>query len=237
MRRSVLFFVMMLQVVSAISQSDRVDLFDRGLGHHLGFSVGYVTKDWSTDFHDGSDKYHENIWGAENRRMHGMQAGLYYKPISRYGFGGYTGLFCEMYFSSGADYGYDHFTEYNLYLPLHGLLRIPINDKVSVTLTTGLGLYYVMTSEFTNDNEFYYDYDGHRHLYTLDRLNYGGYGWPKRFNAAFEVSAEVNIDMFNIRLDYSYGLTNQNLYPESHRSDTRQHKLGITVGFEFNIDD
>ena len=75
---------MMMTAVQASAQT--YDLFNGG--HEdapIGFTVGYVNKTWRTNFDDGV--FHENPWGDENKRLHGMQFGVVYQPCFPIGFG------------------------------------------------------------------------------------------------------------------------------------------------------
>ena len=84
-----LLIVMMMTAVQASAQT--YDLFNGG--HEdapIGFTVGYVNKTWRTNFDDGV--YHENPWGEENKRLHGMQFGVVFQPCFPIGFGAHTDL-------------------------------------------------------------------------------------------------------------------------------------------------
>lgn len=233
-KKYVLSLVLISFATIAIAQNQSESLWEDNKGNSFGLSIGYVSKEWVTDFNDGTGKVHEDLFGCQDKRLHGVQIGLTFKPVSRYGFGGYTGLFGEAYFASGRDFGYDNFTESSLYVPFHALFQIPVSEDVALTLQGGVGLNYVLSGDFSNHNDYYYDEWGNRHNYTRENLRYGTYGWPKRFNCALEAGIGVKINMVNIKVFYSYGLTDHHLYTDHPRSKTYQHKLGVSVSFEMD---
>lgn len=198
-----------------------------------GISVGFVSKEWVTDFNDGTGRLHENLWGDPDKRLNGLQVGLFYSPMNRYGFGGKFGLYGEFYFSNGYARNCDNFTEYSLYIPAHLKLDLPISRDAKFSFEGGLGANIVLGSNFTNDDDYYYDYDGDRHYYSYGHLNYGDFGYPKRFNFALEAGIGLQISHFKIDFTYSHGLTDHHLYYDEPRSETYQHKFAITIGAVF----
>ena len=78
----------------------------------LGFVLGYVNKYWSTDMNGSTIK--ENLWGQEDKRLHGFQMGVTYSPCLPFGLGIDTGLFYEAYISARGVVraaGYDNITD------------------------------------------------------------------------------------------------------------------------------
>lgn len=94
----------------------------------VGFSMGYVTKQWVTSGEGARLK--EDVWGRENKRLHGLQVGLHFQPCFSWGLGLYSGLFYEYYMSWNEEMkeqGYmDHFQEHCLYMPIHAYYRLPL---------------------------------------------------------------------------------------------------------------
>lgn len=200
----------------------------------FGLHIGYVSKQWSTDF--GSHKYHEDLFGEEDCRLHGLQIGITYMPVTQFHVGAYTGLFSELYFASGSSMGYDRFTEFSAYIPLHAAYSLPLSHEASITLHGGLGLNCALHGEFYDDDEFYYDRYGERYRYEGGHLSlhYGHDGWPRRLNASLELAAQVRIKSVLINATYSWGLTDHNLYNDHPHPETTQNKIGISVGWSFN---
>jgi len=205
----------------------------------FAFVAGYVSKQWSTEV-DGRT-IRENMWREEGKRLHGMQIGFAYTPTLPMGMGIYTGLFGEFYFSFSKKMGYDEFTEFSLYVPIHANYNLPLSETVALTAHGGLGLNYACHGGFTNRDAYYWTWEwdevfGYHRVkkqYELDHIRYGKDGWPRRFNAALEISLGVKINNFIISAGYSWGLTDQRLYKDVPKANTRQDKLSITAGYEF----
>lgn len=195
----------------------------------LELHVGYVAKQWVTDY--GRYKVKENLWGDEGRHLKGLQLGLNYHPITRFGLGVYTGLSCEFYFSSGSAMGYEHFSEFSGYLPLHASYTIPVSHRSDITVHGGLGLNYAFHGGFYDDDDYYYDDYGDRRYYDDVSLRYGKDGWPDRFNAALELGAQVRIKSLTLDATYSWGQTSHRLYSDGPNLESKQNKLAISLGW------
>ena len=191
-----------------------------------GVAMGYVSKDWRTDFGSGYT-YKENLWGEEDKRFHGMQVGVFYQPCFKWGLGIYTGLFYEGYISLSSKMEYDEFVEHSGYIPLHLSYRIPLGRELSVSLRGGLGLNYAFYGEF---REFgYEDYEGNYYGPHDYFLEYGREGWPKRFNAQAEMALSFRCKMLQVGLTYSRGLTDHRFYRADGDYKTRQNKFALSV--------
>lgn len=207
---------------------------------NVSFVLGYVSKQWSSSKVNGST-LHENMWREEGKRLHGVQFGVAYTPKLPMGLGVYTGLFGEGYFSFSKAMGYDEFTEFSLYVPIHANFTLALSDDVALKAHGGLGLSYACHGGFTNKDAYFYEwvwdeitgYHRQRKSYELDHIRYGKDGWPKRFNAALEINIGIQIKSFLISGGYSWGLTDHQFYKEIPGSSTKQDKLAITVGYEF----
>ena len=204
------------------------------IDYPIGLSVGYVNKYWRTDF--GNKVRHENIWGQLNKRIHGVQFGVFVQPCFNFGLGLHSGLFAEYYFSvasSVKDMGYDNFSEWGVYLPLHGMYRIPLSENAAIYLFSGLGFNLAISGTYNNYEDVrYYDLDSHQYEYdhqlvTADRLHYGESDWPKRFNSQFEIGTSIRLHGAQFTFLYSRGLTNHNFY-QGYK--TTQDKIEITIG-------
>ena len=178
------------------------------------------------------------MWGEENKRLHGIQAGITYRPTLINGLGVYTGLFAEFYFSFSKAMGYDEFTEFCLYLPIHANFNIPITHKISVNMHGGFGFNYACHGSFTNSDAYYIDYEWsedfgeyipEKHYYELDHIDYGKNGWPKRLNAALELSVGLRINSVLVSGSYSWGLINHKFYKDVPNSRTLQNKMSFSV--------
>ena len=85
-RKIIVCLVVLITSNSVQAQNPWKNVADSPLGMH----VGYVSKQWATDF--GDYKFKENLFGEEDKRLHGLQIGFTYQPYTRYGIGLYTGF-------------------------------------------------------------------------------------------------------------------------------------------------
>ena len=193
--------------------------FDPTIG---GVSMGYVTKQWVST--GGGAKYKENIWGDENKSMHGMQMGVYFTPALQCGLGLYTGLFYELYFSSTDDSDWEPYTEFmehSLYLPVHAYYRLRLAEKAHIAVHGGIGMDYAVHGSFTDPDSEYEDYTDF----------YGEEMFPKRFNLSAEISLELRIKNFGINATYSKGITDHEFYDGAK---TKQNKMSIGIAYMFS---
>lgn len=227
-------------VTNTRPQNNTTNLFNGG--HQdapLGFVLGYINKNWQTDF-DGKT-YKENLWGEENKRLHGFQLGVTYSPCLPVGLGLDTGLFLEVYISDSKvvhEAGYDDFTESDIYIPLHAMYRIPFNQNSSLMLYAGFGMNIVVSGEY-HINEYYSGYSwlggrpyGGAASYTAAYQAYDEGDWPRSFNFQWELGAKVRFSNFIIGGGYSIGMTNHKFY-DGYK--TKQNKLNISLGYVMDI--
>ena len=214
----------------------------------MSFELGYVNKQFVTDFgRDGV--FHENLFGDEDKFLHGMQLGMFYHPTYKtsehLGIGLRTGLAYEQYFASGETMGYDRFLEGDIYIPINGCVVIPfLDDKADISLHAGVNMNCIIYGELSSGDRLgkwgnivswltgdaYWAYNNR--YYKAESLNYGEDGWPKRVNFAYEFGLTFRYDNFYLRGTYSRGLTNHNFYRGEHENyKTRERKLTITIGF------
>lgn len=216
--------------------NNKVSLFKGG--HEdapFSLSIGYVNKEWLTDF--GSYTWHENLWGQEGKRLHGLQLGLGVAPCLPIGLGVRSGLYYEAYFSEAQgvkDSGYDEFTEHNLYIPLHAMYRFPFTRDISLSVFGGLGFNWAVYGEYKERGYRYYGIDGDSYYYgPHEYQQYGTGSWPKRVNFQTEIGCDLRIKNVKIGFTYSFGLTNHHLY---EKYNSQQNKLGISFGIVTNGD-
>ena len=195
----------------------------------FGVAIGYVNKGWSTDF--GNRVYNENMWGEENKRLHGMQLGFIAQPCLKFGLGLHAGLFYEWYYSVSQvvlDAGYDNFTEHNFYIPIHAMYRMPITRDISLSFFGGIGMNWAFKGSYNEQYRYYY-WDG-RYDNVNEAITWQEYGkkgeWPRRLNLQWEVGATFRYNIFQLSFTYSRGITNHHFY-EGYK--TKQNKLDFTL--------
>lgn len=193
----------------------------------VGFSMGYVTKQWVTK--GEGEMYKENVWGEENKKLHGLQIGLHFQPCFSWGLGLYTGLFYEYYMSWSdemKDNGYmDKFQEHCAYVPVHVYYRLPFAKKFALSVHGGVGMdcgIYAIFSSTEDDNvEPVTDY-------------YGEEGWPNRFNLSAEVGVGLRMGPVQLKGQYSKGLTDHKFYTDLGDYKTIQKKLSLSISWVFS---
>lgn len=241
-------FLSLLTLALAFSISANAQTTYFNGGHQdapLGFVLGYVNKYWSTDMNGSTIK--ENLWGQEDKRLHGFQMGVTYSPCLPFGLGIDTGLFFEAYISDSEvvhEAGYDNFTESNLYIPIHGMYRIPFNRDCSLSLYGGIGMNIVLSGEY-NIESYYTGYDwlggrpyGYHETFPAAYQAYDEGEWPKSFNLQWEFGAKFRIKNFMIGAGYAIGATNHKFYRKESGDGwykTRQNKLNISVGYVVDL--
>ena len=215
----------------------------------ISMEVGYVNKQFVTDFGNGN-VFHEDLFGQEDKFLHGLQVGAFYHPTLKiaknFGVGCRTGLAYEQYWASGKSLGYNKFSEGDLYIPVNGMISFPFaNDKAEISLHGGVNMNLIIYGKLSNEdwgsNSFLDSYYGNylwpfmrNRYYEMDYLNYGENGWPKRVNFGVEFGLTVRIQSFYLRGTYSRGLTDHCFYWEdNHRLKTHERKLTITIGATF----
>ena len=197
--------------------------------------IGYVNKTWRTDF--GDRVVNENIWGEEDKRIHGVQIGIDIHPCLPMGLGIKSGLFYEFYYSesqSVKDAGYDDFREHNLYLPIHALYRIPFSRLVSLNFYGGIGFNWAMWGTYNNDYILRNGYGQREKDSRIEAWHkYGNGENPRHLNAQWEAGCFIKYKWFQLGFTYSRGLTDHHLY---NGYKTQQNKIGIAFGLELNED-
>lgn len=193
----------------------------------VGFSAGYVTKQWVS--RGNGEMLKENVWGDEGKWLHGFQMGLHFQPCFSWGLGLYTGLFYEFYTSWNSEWDYDNFQEHCLYVPAHLFFRIPFAEKVALSVHGGLGLDCGLYASFKDS-----DNDSVEPLATY----YGEEAWPKRFNAASEIGVGLRIGSLQISALYSKGFFNHKFYTTENGYDydykTTQNKYAVSISWLFS---
>lgn len=186
----------------------------------MGVAIGYVQKQMVTK--GEGERYKQNIWGEEDKWLHGMQVGFYAQPCFSWGLGLYTGLFYEFYLSSngsGADDEYDDWQEHNIVIPVHALFRLPFGKKVALSVHGGLGFSYAVYGAFKKS-----EYEDYTDFYGEDAA-------PKRFNMALEGGLDFRVGPVQIGLLYSKGLNDHGSYSYLGDYKTTYNKIGINIAW------
>lgn len=209
-----------------------------GFSHNFDIVFGYINKSWRCTYQSGTQR--EDFFGDPDKKyIHGFQMGALYTPISnKTGLGLRTGLVLENYVSKSKwiiDWC-DHFSELDLYVPLHAAYCIPFGSDVALNLYGGIGFQWAIVGSY-NKQEGYYQKWGRRpqpYYKEIKRQEYGN-GWPQRVNWQGELGFNLRIKSFSIGFGYSLGLNEhgiQNTFDDGQTYETaiksRQDKMNVT---------
>lgn len=191
----------------------------------VGFSAGYVQKQWVYDFDDSKEKV--DIFG-EDKYTNGLQFGIRVDPQFGYGFGINTGLFYEYYFDKSDDMYDDgveyHFTaeEHCLYMPIHLKYSLNFSKWFQLAFYGGIGLDYGLSGKIylrcegeTYDSISLYDAD-----YDI-----------KHFNTSLEYGMAVRSSRFQLNLTMSQGLVNMTSSDEYKVKQSKLMSISVSVYF------
>lgn len=222
----------------------------------VGFSVGYVAKDWSTSINGTT--IHEDLWGNPNKKLKGVQFGLHFQQSIYYGVGWRAGLYYEWYISHDSflkENGWDRFNEHCLYIPLHVQFRLPIARKICISPYAGIGFNIAMMGKMKNgprtgasgkeiiDNGLRWrntgfglvdfignivDYATQQPTYIQHEVQKYVYDdyTPRRFNLQAELGFAMRIYATELTFTYSWGVTRHHLYDFA---PSRQNKLAVNL--------
>lgn len=189
-----------------------------------GLSVGYVQKQWAIKEDGETNKV--GFWD-DTKQLSGIQAGLRIEPLFKYGFGLYTGLYYEYYYSKSSPQTYDGvefqptMNEHSLYLPIHLEYRLNFSRKFQLFFYGGIGLDYVLSAKVkTNNDELTYDEDD---AYELNDL--------KKFNTSLEYGGGFRVSCLQFNFSMANGLFN--MYKESNAEIKQNKNLMCSLSLMF----
>lgn len=208
----------------------------------LQFVVGYVNKSWRCDY--GSIKQREDFFGdPDDKYLHGMQFGVLYTPSFDWGLGLRTGLCFESYISRSRwiTVWCNHFSEADLYIPLHASFRIPIDDQCAINIFGGAGFQWAMSGRYYRRIgtawKWWGRHPGFAPIYESMKHYYGN-GWPQKVNWQAECGLNFRFKCIALSFTYSFGIYDhriQNTFDEGATFVTAnksyQDKMQATISF------
>ena len=207
----------------------------KGYGKPFGISAGYVSKDWIYTYADGSTAKASVF---DEKTLHGLQAGIRWEPVLKYGFAFDTGLYYEYYndksdlLSDVDDMGaynyYMIFQEHNIHFPVHVEYRLNFSRNFQMFAYAGASLDYALYGRFDcyedgYDQPYYTVDEG---VYTDDVMTD-----TRRFNASLSFGAGFRIYSWQINAGHRMGLVNMS--SSSEYVVKQNNPLNITVSFMF----
>ena len=188
----------------------------------LGVSFGYVSKQWLYKEANQVKKY--GFWD-ETTRLNGVQFGIRFEPLFKYGFGINTGLFLEYYYSSITDNYKAVFSEAALYLPAHFEYRLHFLKRLNLFFYGGLSMDAGLEAKV---EEFEI---GESEPYFTETKMYGNQNFnfhAKRFNFSFDFGAGIRIYNAQLNLGVSKGLLDYSPYNDLLIKQNKNLMLSIS---------
>lgn len=198
----------------------------------IGFSIGYVQKQWTSKVDGKRERY--GMW-EDSKFISGVQAGIRIEPVASFGLGLNTGLFYEYYYTQSKDMYYSDapgsyrgvIQEHALYLPVHLEYRLRITDDFHAFIYGGVGLDYGISTgvEMKDTNDDYVVYENGS-LYESDDVE----NW-KRFNASLEYGLGLSYKNVQLNVTRSHGLIN--MAKDSGNSVKQDKPLMVSLSVMF----
>lgn len=198
----------------------------------IGFSIGYVQKQWTSKVDGKRERY--GMW-EDSKFISGVQAGIRIEPVASFGLGLNTGLFYEYYYTQSKDMYYSDASgsyrgviqEHALYLPVHLEYRLRITDDFHAFIYGGAGLDYGISAgvEMKDTNDDYVVYENGT-LYESDDVE----NW-KRFNASLEYGLGLSYKNVQLNVTRSHGLIN--MAKDSDNSVKQDKPLMVSLSVMF----
>lgn len=199
--------------------------------YFIGFSAGYVQKQWTFDYKEGgSEKV--GFWD-DSKQISGVQAGIRVNPQFGYGFGLNTGLYYEYYYSKSDrmnyadDYGQYTGTlqEHALYLPVHLEYRMNFSNYFQLFFYCGIGLDYGLANSIK-----WVDCDDDSYSETINNI-YDSDDCPdwQRFNYSLEYGGGIRTSRFQLNFTMSKGLRNMSNTDEYKVYQGKNLMLSISI--------
>lgn len=199
--------------------------------YFMGLSIGYVQKQWTFDFKDGSSEK-GGFWD-DSKQISGVQAGIRVNPQFGYGFGLNTGLYYEYYYSKSDrmnytdDYGQYTGTlqEHALYLPVHLEYRMNFSKYFQLFFYGGIGLDYGLANSIK-----WVDCDDDSYSETINNI-YDSDDCPdwQRFNYSLEYGGGIRTSHLQLNFTMSQGLRNMSSTDEYKVYQGKNLMLSLSV--------
>jgi len=203
--------------------------------------VGYVNKSWVCTYASGTQR--EDFFGdPDDKFIHGIQFGGLYTPSFDWGLGLRTGIYFEVYTSRSkwiTQYCH-HFSEADLYIPVHASFRIPFSEKYGLNMFGGMGFQWAMDGRYSRQVGTVWKWWRRPVPIYEDMKHHYGNGGPQKVNWQAECGLSVRLKDFTLAFTYSFGIVDhqiQNTFDEGKTyelaSRSRQDKMQATVAFAF----
>ncbi len=206
----------------------------KGYVRTFGLSVGYVSKEWTYQNED----YKESWSIFDNKWLNGLQIGLRYEPLFKYGFGLDVGLYYEYYYDRSeelidtdewGEYSYRiSFSEHVLHIPIHAEYRLNFSESFQMFFYAGFdfdcGLYGKFAFTEVGADEPYGVMD--EDIYSEDVLPD-----TQRCNFSFAFGGGLRFKALQLNAGTGMGLVNMSDSPEYKVKQNNPLKISLAVMF------
>jgi len=212
---------------------------------NLAFLVGYVNKSCICKFPDGTKRI--GSFFTDREFLHGAQLGVTYTPSFDWGLGLRTGVFFEFYECNSPlidnrfpERKYPHYTETDIYLPLHATYRIPFAWDFGLTFIGGMGYQHAFSGRYMERYAETWRWKGGWSFREreIGRQEFGN-GGPQKDNWQAEVGFNLRYKWIGLNFLYSFGVVDHRMktnldgcgesYGEPSASFSRQDKMQVTI--------
>lgn len=205
---------------------------------------GYVNKSWVCTYKSGTQR--EDFFGDPDvKYLHGIQFGALFTPSFDWGLGLRSGLMFEGYTSRSKwiTAWCNHFSEADLYIPLHASYRIPFEEEIGLNIYGGIGFQWAMQGKYVKQVGTVWPggWWWRRPIPVLmsEKHEYGN-GGPQRVNWQAECGVNFRFKHFMLNFTYSFGIVDhgiQNTFDDGQTyvtaSRSRQDKMQASIAFTF----
>lgn len=172
-----------------------------------GFVAGYTSKLWSKETPDGNVA---NVGLFDSSWLHGIQFGIRYNPLFKYGFGLNTGLYYEYYhykssliedFNEAGQYYYKTLNEHAIRFPFHVEYRLNFAKSFQLFFYGGFTAEYAFLGNMSKTRQGEYTpFEDNKDIYGSIIPS------DKRYNVSFSYGGGIRIGAIQFNVSTEKGL-------------------------------
>ena len=181
-----------------------------------GFAAGYTSKRWRKRIASGEESL---VYFADSKSLHGVQLGVRYNPLFKYGFGVDVSLFYEYYhYRYTAPDAivkdlliYRTLNEHVLRLPVHLEYRLNFSKSFQLFIFGGIAIDYIVDGNMIISDQNTPNSDANKVITDI----YGSYiPSESRFNAAYTFGGGIRFGSIQFNVSSARGFYNGTPYQE-----------------------
>ena len=198
-----------------------------------GFVAGYTSKLWSKETPDGNVT---NVGLFDSSWLHGIQFGIRYNPLFKYGFGLNTGLYYEYYHYKSAliedfnaaeqYYYYNTLNEHAIRFPLHVEYRLNFAKSFQLFFYGGFTAEYAFLGNMSKTRQGEYTpFEDNKDIY--GSIIPSG----ERYNVAFSYGGGIRIGAIQFNVSTEKGLINVSPSKEYVLKQNKPLNIAMSIMF------